>query len=257
MARVRCVVAAIPLAITASVGALAEPAIAPDESAPRAVLELFTSQGCSSCPAADAIVGELTQRDDVLAATMPVKLWDYLGWADTLATDHLTKRQIAYSVARGDGDVYTPQIVVNGVTAVVGSDEDAVVAAIEEASLPLPIELSVEDGILAVAVGDADVSARAATLWFMVLDEEVRVPVSSGENRGRQLTYHNVVRHMRPIGMWKGKPLRFDLPLSDLEWAASAGCAVVAQVETFKGPGRIIGAAELPQLFPARTVEVR
>jgi hypothetical protein len=224
--------------------------------APKAFLELFTSQGCASCPPADALLGELSHQDDVLAVTMPVKLWDFLGWRDTLATDVFTKRQIAYSVARGDRDLYTPQLVVNGAAAVLGSDIGAIRAAIarDASALDVPIDLSLADGVLEIRVGDADVEPDHATLWLLVVDETVEVPVAGGENSGRRLVYHNVVRSMRPIGMWKGEEMAIDLPLNDVERAADLGCIVIAQVESFKGPGRVIGAASLARLFPSRTI---
>lgn len=221
---------------------------------PRAFLELFTSQGCAACPSADRLLGELALEDEFIAVTMPTRLWDYLGWADTLASDLLTRRQLAYSVALGD-EVYTPQLVVNGTTAVVGSNREAIAAAVEASAndtLELPIALEVRDGVLTVDVGDADVDVEEATLWLLVTENVMRVPVGRGENRGRRLTYYNVVRAMRPIGMWKGEPMVLDLPLSDLEKAAGAGCVVIAQVETSEGPGRVLGAAQLAQLFPAR-----
>lgn len=232
------------------------PAAAAD-ARPSVFLELFTSQGCAACPAADRLLAELDARDDVVAVTMPVKLWDFLGWADTLATEALTKRQMVYSVARGDNDVYTPQMVVNGKTDVLGSDAEAIGKAIGKTgdALPLPISLSIAADVLSIDVGEADIDGDRATLWLLVLDEEVTVPVQAGENRGRELTYHNVVRHMRPVGMWKGESMRFDLPLADVEKELGASCVVIAQVETFKGPGRIVGVAELKPLFPARTVE--
>ncbi|MEM9222628.1 MAG: DUF1223 domain-containing protein [Pseudomonadota bacterium] len=227
---------------------------------PRAFLELFTSQGCSSCPAADALLGSLENEDGVYAVTMPVKLWDFLGWTDTLATDTATKRQMAYSVSRGDRDVFTPQMVVNGRKSVLGSDRDEIeetVSRFASEPLPLPIDLSVSGGILTIDVGAADIDIQQAELWLLIVDESTDVPVKGGENRGRKLTYHNVVREMRPVGMWKGKPLRFDLPLSDVEKAPNAGCYVIAQVETFRGPGEVIGAAKLDRLFPARTVKAQ
>lgn len=227
------------------------------EERPRAFLELFTSQGCAACPAADKIIQKLAERDDVLAVTMPVKLWDFLGWADTLASDDLTKRQMAYSVARGDRDIYTPQMVVNGKEDILGSDEAAIAKAIEAAGGPLPLDisLSISGDILSIDVGDAEIDGDRVTLWLLVVDDEVTVPVGGGENRGRELTYHNVVRSMRPVGMWKGNAMRFDLPLADVEKDTAASCIVIAQVETFKGPGRIVGAAKLAPLFPARVVE--
>ena len=101
----------------AGVAAGAAPALATT----KAVIELFTSQGCSSCPPADALLGEYAKRDDVLALSFPVDYWDYLGWKDTLASHENTERQRAYAAARGDRQVYTPQVVVNGVEHMVGS----------------------------------------------------------------------------------------------------------------------------------------
>lgn len=225
---------------------------------PRAFLELFTSQGCAACPAADRLIGDLNDQEGVFAVTMPVKLWDFLGWRDTLATEAATKRQMTYSVSRGDRDVYTPQLIVNGKAAVLGSDAEAIQAAIDktpEAGLPLPIDLSVADGVLSIDVGEADIGAPEATLWFIVVEQEVSVPIGGGENRGRNLTYHNVVKQMRPVGMYKGKAMSLDLPLSDIEKAPNAACFVIAQIDTFKGPGKVVGAAELRKLFPARVVK--
>lgn len=224
------------------------------ESRPAAVLELFTSQGCSACPAADTLIDDLDRKGDILAITLPVKLWDYLGWADTLATESNTKRQMAYSVSRGDRDVYTPQLVVNGEAAMLGSDAEAIEQAIPAEPLPLPIDLEVREGVLTIDIGDADLPAEQATIWLMIVDDHVHVPIGAGENRGRRLDYYNVVRDMRPVGIWKGLPLTLELPLSDVEKHATAGCVVIAQVDTFKGPGTIVGAGHLSEIFPARTV---
>src|ERR1700757_2491489 len=97
---------------------------------PRALLELFTSQGCLSCPAADKLLGELAADPSVIALSVPIDYWDYLGWKDTLATSGHSARQRAYAKVRGDREVYTPQIVVNGATHVLGSDPGAVARAI-------------------------------------------------------------------------------------------------------------------------------
>ena len=115
---------ALPLAVVAttllSSAALAEP---------RAVIELFTSQGCSSCPPADKLAGELAQDPSLLVMSLPIDYWDYLGWKDTLASPGHTNRQRAYSKARGDREVYTPQVVVNGMAHVLGSDRSAIDSA--------------------------------------------------------------------------------------------------------------------------------
>jgi len=101
---------------------------------PKAVVELFTSQGCSSCPPADARLAELARRPDVIALTLPVDYWDYLGWKDTLAQPEFSVRQRAYSHGRGDRAVFTPQMVVNGMAACVGSDKAAIERAMERAT---------------------------------------------------------------------------------------------------------------------------
>src|SRR5436190_23621454 len=105
--------------------------IRPAHAEPRAVVELFTSQGCSSCPPADQIIGELAKDPSVIALSLPIDYWDYLGWKDTLADSRFTARQKAYSNMRGDREVYTPQVVVNGSLHVVGSDRAAIDDAID------------------------------------------------------------------------------------------------------------------------------
>lgn len=244
-------------ALTILSASLAAPVGVRAAEPPRAFVELFTSQGCASCPAADALLHSLSRDAGILAVTMPVKLWDFLGWEDTLATDAATKRQMEYSVVRGDRDIYTPQMVVNGREDVVGSDRKAILDAVHnggENPLPVPIDLEIRAGVLHVNVGAADTEFEKATLWVFIVDEKVSVPIRGGENRGRKLSYHNVVREMRPIGMWTGKAQVLNIPLSDLEKLPRAGCFVVAQVETYKGPGPVIGAAKLDRLFPARAV---
>lgn len=237
-----------------SVWTMSGAALRAEPPEPKVVLELFTSQGCSSCPSADRLIAQYDDREDVLAVTLPVKLWDYLGWSDTLATEINTKRQMAYSVARGDRDVYTPQLVVNGEKAILGSDEAAIENAIQNAALALPIDLSLRGGVLTIRVGDAETALQNATIWLMVVEDEIHVPVNEGENCGRKLKYYNVVRDMRPVGIWKGDPLTLELPLTDMDKYATSGCVVIAQADTFKGPGQIVGAAQLDQIFPARTV---
>src|SRR5215468_960850 len=133
-----------------TLGAQAEGAGAAASGAPPvAVVELYTSQGCSSCPAADALLAQLANRGEVVALSLSVDYWDYLGWRDTLANSKFTERQRAYAKARGDGAIYTPQIIVNGLTHVNGSDEGQILRAIEKTSKAVaaqrvPIRLSEE-----------------------------------------------------------------------------------------------------------------
>src|SRR5690606_10957067 len=124
----------------------------------RAVLELFTSQGCSSCPPADKLVGEYADSDEVLALSLPVDYWDYLGWKDTLASHENTERQKAYAAARGDRQVYTPQVVVNGGEHLVGSNREALEASLKarmSEGLPVPISLSSGPDATTVEIGAA------------------------------------------------------------------------------------------------------
>lgn len=245
------------LSILAVVAGSTTAGAAGEPEPPHAFLELFTSQGCSSCPAADAFVEELAARGDVVAVTMPVKLWDFLGWADTLATDDLTKRQITYSVARGDRDVFTPQMMANGEVSLLGSDRDGVLEWIRQQHEPFAVEigLATSGGVLTITMPKASIAEHKATLWLLVVEQQVHVPVAEGENRGRRLTYFNVVREMRPIGVWKGEAMAFDLPLADIEKVEGTKSIVIAQIETFKGPGRIIGASQLTDVLGARTVD--
>src|SRR6201995_1361744 len=118
--------------LTGALGVCAAVAIArPAHSEPRAVVELFTSQGCSSCPEADKVLGELAKDPNLIALSLPIDYWDYLGWKDTLADSRFTARQKAYSRARGDRDVYTPQVIVNGSAHVIGSDREKIDGAID------------------------------------------------------------------------------------------------------------------------------
>src|SRR5499425_3301219 len=116
----------------------------------RAVVELFTSQGCSSCPAADKLVGEFANDPTLVSMSLPIDYWDYLGWKDTLADPRNSARQRAYSHVRGDREVYTPQVVVNGSLHALGSDRDAIEAAISQThkngALALPVGMSLADG---------------------------------------------------------------------------------------------------------------
>jgi len=221
---------------------------------PDAVVELFTSQGCSSCPAADALAARLSQSDNLVVLTLPVDYWDYLGWKDTLARHEHAQRQQAYSRLFGNAGVYTPQVVINGREHEIGSDERAIKIAIMRQKnryngLPVPLALSVDGEVLSVTVGAA-ADAKAleggmATLWLVLYDRQRTVPIGRGENRGRTVTYTNVVRQMQPIGMWKGGEKRLDLPKDEFLKDRNVGCAVLLQREISGRPGPILGAAIL------------
>jgi hypothetical protein len=229
-------------------GFAAAPAVAGEEA--RAVMELFTSQGCSSCPPADKLLGQYSERKDVLALSFPVDYWDYLGWKDTLASHDNSERQRGYASYRGDGEVYTPQVVVNGREHVVGSDKgaiDGVLAREGGRGLTVPITMVAGPDATTVKIGAAtDPAVARATLWLVMYDRAVTVPIERGENAGRTMTYYNVVRKVRPIAMWKGEEMSIDLPKSEISREKVVRCAVLLQTEKGDGmPGPIIGAAAI------------
>jgi hypothetical protein len=217
---------------------------------PKAVVELFTSQGCSSCPAADALLNELAGRDDLIAISLSVDYWDYLGWKDTLANAKFSDRQKAYSKSLGDGMVYTPQMVVNGRAHVNGSDEAKITRAIGKtehafAASMVPVRMSTGDGRLVVEVGsESQTAVKEATVWLAVISKSVEVPITRGENKGKTIVYSNVVRDLIPIGTWNGKPMTVQLQRDTFMHSGAERCAVL--VQQGRG-GPIVGAAMLAQ----------
>jgi hypothetical protein len=214
------------------------------DEAPRAVIELFTSQGCSSCPPADARLAELARRPDVIALTLPVDYWDYLGWRDTLARPDFSVRQRAYAHLRGDRAVFTPQMVVNGVVACVGSDEAAIGRAVERATgerpaLPVRVRARADGGVVRVEIDGA--GAGPAGVWLLPVARSREVTIGKGENRGRVATYVNVVRGMIRIGEWAGGPARLEAPLPEGE---ADGYVVLVQATRGVKPSEILGAAK-------------
>ncbi len=219
---------------------------------PRAILELFTSQGCSSCPPADALFETYAKRKDVIALSLPVDYWDYLGWKDTLANPKFSARQKSYAKYRGDGRVYTPQVVVNGVAHVVGNNSkliDGAIAAGEAHlnSARVPVRLSLNGGKLVIETGPAPpgATAKEATVWLVMLRRKTTIKIEKGENHGKSITYHNVVREMNPIGVWSGVAARHEIQRDALAERDNETCVVLLQVGK---AGPIIGAAKLEGL---------
>lgn len=171
------------------------------------VVELFTSQGCSSCPPADRILGELAQEEDVIALAFHVDYWDYLGWKDKFASPENTKRQRAYAYAAGERSVYTPHMVVGGIDHVVGSRGMKIAKLVQKHSdrkLPVTVRIERSGSTVSVrATASGDVPAMIVQL--AVYSPKEIVNVTRGENAGRKLTYHNVVRKIAPIGSWDGR----------------------------------------------------
>ena len=225
------------------VGMAATPAVASDPAP--VVVELFTSEGCSSCPPADALLGELAARPDVVALAFHVDYWDYIGWKDPYASPASTQRQRDYASVLGLRMIYTPQMVVDGRTDVVGSDRREVEAAIEAAARQPKLALTIEaDGgghrvLIPSATGDW--TGGEATVWLAVFDQAQETKVHRGENGGRTLKEYNIVREWRQIGSWNGAAV--SLPLDVTADADRNGCAVIVQ----SGPvGPVLGAAIMP-----------
>jgi hypothetical protein len=219
----------------------------------KAVLELYTSQGCSSCPPADALLQSYAKRSDIVALTLPVDYWDYLGWKDTLASAKFTARQKYYAKQRGDGRIYTPQVIVNGLTHVVGSSAREIDHAIDQmaqnfANGSIPIAIRVDKSMLVIEAGALPGGAdhiKDATIWLAVVRGTAEVPVRSGENRGKTLKFYNVVRDLTPVGMWVGKPITVRLDRDTVKLPDTESAAVIIQNGK---AGPIIGAAMLPKL---------
>jgi hypothetical protein len=228
----------------------AAPALAEN---PRAVIELFTSQGCSSCPAADKIIGELAQDPSLLTMSLAVDYWDYLGWKDTFALHGHSERERAYANVRGDRDVYTPQVVVNGVAHVLGSDKAAIEKAIAQtrasaAPLTLPVKIIVADGKVTVNVPAGKDENQRGEVWLCPITGKAPVAIGRGENSGHTLTYTNVVRRWVKLGDWNGNAASFSVPVAELPDAQYAlrdvdQLAVIVQSGVAAKPGLMLGAA--------------
>lgn len=205
--------AALFVAVAAGCSVFSDQASA-EPSEARAVVELFTSQGCSSCPPADRLLKTYVERDDVIALSFPVDYWDYLGWPDTFASPMNTERQRTYARRRGDGAVYTPQMVVNGIAHLVGSKQGDIDAAIQSyvdargGGLDVPLQLTSNGADLVVKAGAArrEIATDSMMFWIFAVQRSGTVEIHRGENSGKTITYFNVVRGFTPVGSWDGSP---------------------------------------------------
>jgi len=240
---------ALILAVLVPVPASAQgaPDINPSFGPPKDVLELFTSQGCDTCPPADEVLAKFAERPNVIAITLPVDIWDYLGWKDTLASDKNSERQRAYAKARGDGAIYTPQVIVNGMIGVNGADPAAIEEAIKVSNEALrggrvPIRFWHERNSIMIEAGAAPEGRhyKEATIWFAVVQKRANVPIERGDNKGKTLTYTNIVREMMPVGSWNGQALSLQLARNSVMRPETEAAIILLQ-EGKAGP--IIGAA--------------
>lgn len=212
----------------------------------RTVVELFTSQGCSSCPPADKLLGELARRDDLLALSFHVDYWNYLGWRDPFSSAEATDRQRNYRRPLGKRYVYTPQMVINGAAEAVGSSRDTVLRLIEQARGMPTLDISVDHSggdRASVRIADGPRQARPAAVWLMFYDRRHATEIRRGENEGVTLVNTNVVRVLKRIGSWTGTAVKIDLSLKQLGAAGRDACAVIVQQD---GSGPILGAVSFP-----------
>ncbi|RDE09643.1 DUF1223 domain-containing protein [Pelagibacterium lacus] len=210
------------------------------------VLELFTSQGCSSCPEADRLLSRLGAREDIVALGYHIDYWDYIGWSDTFALPENSQLQRGYAESWGKNRLYTPQLVVNGRQAVVGSDAGEAEAAIAAATLPLDIAVSAdgEDAVTLVAEGDP--GHKAAIVWVITYRDAAEVVIERGENSGRVLSYSHIVTGRQPIGMWSpDEGARITIPLDEVMGETADGAAIVIQEKNGRLPGPILAATTI------------
>jgi len=233
------------LAVLLTGGSLAH---AQQPAQPKAVVELFTSQGCSSCPAADALFVELAKDPGLITLTFPVTYWDYLGWKDTLGQEAFTKRQKLYAKARGDGQIYTPQAVINGAGHIVGSDRRGIDKIVQEQGkqgFPVKLALEEADGMLRITLAPvgAPVSEKPAGVWIVPFSRTTVVPIERGENTGKTITYANVVRGMTRVGDWSGTAATLTAPLDATRPPLADGYVVIVQTDLHQRGGIILGVA--------------
>jgi hypothetical protein len=209
------------------------------------VVELYTSQGCSSCPPADSYLGDLAKRRDILALALHVDYWDYIGWKDQFASPDATQRQRAYVREMRQRMVYTPQMIIDGVAESVGSDRGKVEKLITEARARAKLPIAFwrdEAGKDWVEVGDgAKPEGGEATVYIALYDGKHETPVQRGENAGSTLTEFNIVREWRPIGKWDGHKVRYPIVIDDQDEDYEACAVIVQQGEV----GPILGASAM------------
>jgi hypothetical protein len=213
------------------------------------VVELFTSQGCNACPPADALLAELSQTEDVIALAFHVDYWNYLGWADPFASAASTRRQREYAAAFDARAVYTPQMVINGREALVGSRRAEALEAIALAlAEPMPLAVSVRrdaDGMVATVVAQ-DGFAEPARILFVSYEPPTRIAITRGENAGRSFVFHRAVRSVIPLGAMAGGARSWRTP------GAEGAGGVVILAQAIDG-GHMLGAAsyDLEAVSPA------
>lgn len=214
------------------------------------VVELFTSQGCSSSPPADLFVRELAEQADVIALSFPVDYWDYLGWKDTLAQPGNSARQKAYAEMRGDHKVYTPQLVINGVAHAVGHKREKIRYLADRTRgvggvLAVPVTAMLQGKKLTISAADMAMSVAPADVLVVGVIRSETVNVTRGENAGHSINYVNVVRSITRAGTYDGKAGSWTFDVSALNDPRVNAYAVLVQARQDGKPGAILGGAKV------------
>jgi hypothetical protein len=217
--------------------------VAPAHADDKVVVELFTSQGCSSCPPADALLTELATRKDVIALSFHVDYWNYIGWKDPFSSKDYTRRQHSYRAGMNSRYVYTPQLIIDGQDDVVGSRRGQALGKITARQNAKRLDVAARQAgaaVLEVKIGAGD--ADSADVWLVAYDALHTTEIRRGENAGVTLKNANVVRSLRHVGNWNGQTQTLRVALSEEEMKGRSGCAVIVQKP---GGGPVLGAAQL------------
>lgn len=243
------ILAAAGVLVLAQAGALR----AGEVQKPLGVVELFTSQGCNSCPPADIALETFAGRSDVVALGYHVDYWDYLGWRDTLGSKSNTQRQYDYAAGLHRRGVYTPQAVINGRSHTNGGHYNEIADTLESydrsgEGLTVGMTLTDLGDRMRVTADSAPTDGAKVHIVLVYFRVQADVKIERGENAGKTISYVNAVVDHQTIGMWEGHALSVDIPHSELAVRKADGCAVLLQKATEGGhPGAIIGAAILPR----------
>jgi len=221
------------------------------------VAELFTSQGCNSCPPADDVLAGLVGQKNILALSYSVDYWNYLGWKDTLAKPACGRRQKAYNRALGKSGVYTPQMIIQGTYDLVGSQAAAIHQKIAEVDISQKKKLKsgsevepklsfiAQQNMIFLKISRGKLGEKiAATIWIIAYDFEKTVTITKGELKGQRRKYHNVVQSIKRVGSWMGDDIKLTLSYGDIGTEKYDGYAVLLQTNE---TGPIISAAKLIQ----------
>ena len=207
----------------------------------RGVVELFTSQGCSSCPPADEVLGEVSDKGGVLTLALHVDYWDRLGWKDTFSSKAYTQRQRGYAAGFNTNTIYTPQFVINGLAEPGIGSSGGIESTISDLGsrgfgLDVPVSAKISGDKVVVTAGSGKGAANIVLVSYIKSKD---VAIERGENAGRTITYRNAVTSIRTVGKWNGENLTLEVPKPD-----GSGIAILLQRDNAAGgPGAIIGAA--------------